>query len=64
MSASPAGQNKWRVDDGKDVVFVWLSRDGVHVQRFTDGVKRHKVETLSYDKIIPAAEGQMLLWQS
>ena len=54
--------NRWRVQDGKDLVVVWIYKDGLNVQRMvfiSDGVFETKeIEVIPFSLLIDCAAGQ------
>jgi len=64
MKAQPIGK-RWLVQDGKDLVTIWLSADGFHSQRTsnynTPQELGHEQTTISCEDLILAAEGQRKL---
>jgi hypothetical protein len=66
MNAVKIQDNRWECQDGKDIIKILVTPEGLYVQRFSNhGIKgaiRHKMEILKWDKLIAKAEGQMLLF--
>lgn len=65
MKAYPVGGKRWIVQDGKDVVTIWLSADGFHSQRIsnvnTPQEIGHDEKTIPHEDLILSAEGQRKL---
>lgn len=65
MKAGFELNGRWKIVDGQDLLTIWLAADGFMCQRIsnfqTDKAVGHKIETIKYENLILAAEGQKKL---
>ncbi len=69
MKAAETGrQNKWLAYDGKDRIEIWITPEGVCVQRFRakeggNGFIPHKIQVVPFDILLATSEEQRLLFK-
>lgn len=65
MKAQPIGGKRWVIQDGNDLVTVWLSADGFHSQRISNYNTPQEIgrdqKTIPHEDLILASEGQRKL---
>ena len=64
MKAGFRLDGRWKILEGKDLITIWLDEDGFSSQRIKDFETKpvgHSKTVVEYDKLIPMAEGQVVM---